>query len=84
MLAILSILLLFYLSQNNLITLLIAIEILLLTITIKIIYLGGYYDDIYGTIFSIVIILLAGAESAIGLSILVAYYRLRGTVGHTI
>ena len=46
--------------------------------------MGSVYDDIYGTIFSIVIIILAGAESAIGLSILVSYYRLRGKVGHTI
>lgn len=84
MFAIISILLLFYLSRNNLITLLIAIEILLLTITVKLIYIGGIYDDIYGTMFSIIIILLAGAESAIGLSILVSYYRLRGKITHTI
>ena len=84
MLALISILLLLYISQNNLITLLIAIEILLLTVTVKLIYMGSVYDDIYGTIFSIVIIILAGAESAIGLSILVSYYRLRGKVGHTI
>ena len=84
MLALISILLLFYISQNNLITLLIAIEILLLTVTVKLIYMGSVYDDIYGTIFSIVIIILAGAESALGLSILVSYYRLRGKVGHTI
>ncbi|YP_008475164.1 NADH dehydrogenase subunit 4L (mitochondrion) [Candida theae] len=84
MLALISILLLFYISQNNLITLLIAIEILLLTVTVKLIYMGSVYDDIYGTIFSIVIIILAGAESAIGLSILVSYYRLRGKVSHTI
>ena len=84
MLALISILLLFYISQNNLITLLIAIEILLLTVTVKLIYMGSVYDDIYETIFSIVIIILAGAESAIGLSILVSYYRLRGKVGHTI
>ena len=84
MLALISILLLFYISQNNLITLLIAIEILLLTVTVKLIYMCSVYDDIYGNIFSIVIIILAGAESAIGLSILVSYYRLRGKVGHTI
>ena len=84
MIAMLTTLLTFYVSQNNIITLLIAIEILLLTVTVKLIYMGSVYDDIYGTIFSIVIIILAGAESAIGLSILVSYYRLRGKVGHTI
>nr|SBT62508.1 Nad4L [Candida orthopsilosis]SBT62524.1 Nad4L [Candida orthopsilosis]SBT62540.1 Nad4L [Candida orthopsilosis]SBT62555.1 Nad4L [Candida orthopsilosis]SBT62571.1 Nad4L [Candida orthopsilosis] len=84
MLATISMLLLFYMSQNNTITLLIAIEMLLLTVTVKLMYMGSVYDDMYGTMFSIVIIILAGAESAMGLSILVSYYRLRGKVGHTI
>jgi NADH-ubiquinone oxidoreductase chain 4L len=80
MIAILTTLLTFYVSQNNIITLLIAIEILLLTITLKIIYIAGEYNDIEGTIYALFIIILAGAESAIGLSLLVSYYRLRGHV----
>nr|YP_003434130.1 NADH dehydrogenase subunit 4L [Candida maltosa]ABX10012.1 NADH dehydrogenase subunit 4L [Candida maltosa] len=84
MVAILTTLLTYYLSNNNLITLLIALEILLLTVTLKIINLSGYFDDAYATVYAIIIILLAGAESAIGLSLLVAYYRLRGTVGSSI
>lgn len=80
MIAILSTLLTFYVSQNNIITLLIAIEILLLTVTVKIIYIGSIFDDIQATIFALFIIILAGAESAIGLSLLVSYYRLRGKV----
>lgn len=80
MIAMFSTLLMFYVSQNNIITLLIAIEILLLTVTVKIIYLGGIFDDVQSTLFAIFIILLAGAESAIGLSLLVSYYRLRGKV----
>lgn len=80
MIAILSTLLTFYVSQNNIISLLIAIEILLLTVTVKIIYIGSIYDDIQATIFALFIIILAGAESAIGLSLLVSYYRLRGKV----
>ncbi|YP_004021591.1 Nad4Lp (mitochondrion) [Candida jiufengensis] len=84
MLATMSMLLLFYMSQNNLITLLMAMEMLLLTVTVKLIYMGGVYDDMYGTMFSLVMIMLAGAESAMGLSMLVSYYRLRGKVGHTI
>lgn len=70
----------FYISQNNIITLLISIEILLLTVTVKIIYIGGIYDDVQATIYALIIIILAGAESAIGLSLLVSYYRLRGKV----
>lgn len=80
MVAMLTTILTFYVSQNNIITLLISIEILLLTVTVKIIYVGGIYDDVQSTIYAIIIIILAGAESAIGLSLLVSYYRLRGKV----
>lgn len=82
MLAMITTLLTFYVSQNNIITLLIAIEILLLTVTVKIIYVGSIFNDIEGTIFALFIIILAGAESAIGLSLLVSYYRLRGQVSN--
>lgn len=82
MIAVLTTLITFYISQNNIITLLIAIEILLLTITVKIIYIGGQYNDIESTIYALYIIILAGAESAIGLSLLVSYYRLRGKVSN--
>ena len=82
MIAILTTLLTLYVSQNNIITLLIAIEILLLTVTVKIIYIGGQFNDVESTLYAIFIIILAGAESAIGLSLLVSYYRLRGKVSN--
>jgi NADH-ubiquinone oxidoreductase chain 4L len=82
MIAMLTTLITFYISQNNIITLLIGIEILLLTVTVKIIYIGGIYDDVQATLYALYIIILAGAESAIGLSLLVSYYRLRGKVSN--
>ncbi len=82
MIAMLTTLITFYMSQNNIITLLIGIEILLLTVTVKIIYIGGIYDDVEATLYALYIIILAGAESAIGLSLLVSYYRLRGKVSN--
>jgi NADH-ubiquinone oxidoreductase chain 4L len=82
MIAMLTTLLTFYVSQNNIITLLIAIEILLLTVTVKIIYIGGQFNDVESTLYAIFIIILAGAESAIGLSLLVSYYRLRVKVSN--
>lgn len=84
MIALLTTLITFYLSHNNIISLLIGIEILLLTVTLHILYIGALYNDINGTIFTIIIIILAGAESAIGLSLLVSYYRLRGKVTNII
>nr|YP_009935198.1 Nad4L [Metschnikowia hawaiiana]QNS23081.1 Nad4L [Metschnikowia hawaiiana] len=80
MMAMLSTLLTFYVSQNNMMTLLMAMEMLLLTVTVKMMYMGGMYDDMQATMFALFIMILAGAESAIGLSLLVSYYRLRGKV----
>nr|YP_009918663.1 Nad4L [Metschnikowia colocasiae]QMJ95699.1 Nad4L [Metschnikowia colocasiae] len=80
MIAILSTLLTFYVSQNNIITLLIAMEMLLLTVTVKMMYMGNMYDDMQATMFALFMMILAGAESAMGLSLLVSYYRLRGKV----
>ena len=62
---------------------LISIEIMLLSITILILLNSLHFDDSIGQIFGIFIIALAGAESAIGLSILVAYYRLNGHISLT-
>src|SRR5690606_37590414 len=70
----------FVLNRKNIVLMLISIEIILLSITFLILLNSIYFDDIVGQIFSVYIISIAGAESAIGLAILVAYYRLRGTV----
>jgi NADH-ubiquinone oxidoreductase chain 4L len=53
---------------------------MLLAITLLVIMSSFSFDDILGQTFSVYIIAIAGAESAIGLGILVAYYRLRGSI----
>jgi NADH-ubiquinone oxidoreductase chain 4L len=70
----------FVLNRKNIILMLISIEIMLLGITFYILLGSLSIDDILGQTYSIYIISVAGAESAIGLGILVAYYRLRGSV----
>src|ERR1700712_1127772 len=70
----------FILNRRNLILMIISIEIMLLAVTILILISSFTFDDNMGQTFSIYIISIAGAESVIGLSILVAYYRLRGTI----
>ena len=70
----------FVLNRKNIILMLISIEIMLLSVTLIIIISSFKFDDIIAQIFSIYIIAIAGAESAIGLGILVAYYRLRGSI----
>lgn len=70
----------FILNRKNLILILIAIEIILLAVTLFILISSYHFDDILGQTFGIYILAIAGAESAIGLGIVVAYYRLRGNI----
>ena len=70
----------FVLNKKNIILLLISIEILLLSVTFLILLSALGFDDILGQTFSVYVISIAGAESAIGLGILVAFYRLRGSI----
>ena len=66
----------FILNRKNIILMIIAIEIMLLAVTLLILISSFSFDDGIGQTFSIFIISIAGAESVIGLSILVAFYRL--------
>lgn len=70
----------FVLNRKNIILMLIAIEIMLLGATLFILLGSLNIDDIFGQVYAVYIISVAGAESAIGLGILVAYYRLRGSI----
>ena len=70
----------FVLNRKNIILMLISIEIMLLAITFLILVSSLNFDDILGQVYAIYIIAIAGAESAIGLGILVAFYRLRGSI----
>ena len=70
----------FILNRKNIILMLISIEIMLLAVTLLLILSSFSFDDILGQTHGINIIAIAGAESAIGLGILVAYYRLRGSI----
>jgi len=70
----------FVLNRKNIILMLISIEIMLLSITLLILISSVSFDDIMGQVYAVYIISIAGAESAIGLGILVSYYRLRGSI----
>jgi len=73
----------FILNRKNIILLLISLEIMLLAITLLFLITSYNFDDNIGQIFGIYIIAIAGAESVIGLSILIAYYRLKGSISLT-
>ena len=57
-----------------------SIELMLLAININFVIFSVYLDDITGQVFALFILTIAAAESAIGLAILVVYYRIRGII----
>jgi NADH-quinone oxidoreductase subunit K len=67
-----------FVVRKNIIILLVALELLLLAINFNFIFFAVYMDDFGGQIFSMFILTVAAAESAIGLGLLVIFYRLRG------
>ena len=69
-----------YNQTYNLIMILIAIELLILCLVIILINLSYIFDDILGNLLSILLLPLSGAESALGLMILIQYYPIRGSL----
>jgi NADH-quinone oxidoreductase subunit K len=69
-----------FINRKNLLTIIICIELILLSINFNLLLSAFYLDDILGEIFVIMVLTVASAESSIGLAILIVYYRLRGTI----
>ena len=69
------------LNRKNIIIMLMSIELMLLAINLSLIAYGVHIDDVVGQMLALFVITVAAAESAIGLAILVAYFRVRGTIG---
>jgi NADH-quinone oxidoreductase subunit K len=66
--------------RSNLLIILMSIELMLFSISLNFIGFSAYFDDLLGQLFALFILSVAAAESAIGLAILVVYYRLRGVL----
>lgn len=69
-----------FVLRRNIIMLLISIELLLLAVNLAFIFFSVLLDDLSGQLFSLFILTVAGGESAIGLAILVSFYRLQGVI----
>lgn len=67
-------------NRSNIIIVLMCIEIMLLSVNLNFLILSIYLDDTAGQVFSLLILTVAAGESAIGLSILILYYRIRGNI----
>lgn len=68
------------LNRNNIIMIMLAIEIILLSINLNFALLSIYLDDIIGQIFVIFILTIAAAESAIGLSLITCLFQLKNSI----
>jgi len=66
--------------RKHVIMLLVSLELMLLAINMNLFIFSAYLDDIFGQFFSLFVLTVAAAESAVGLAILLVYYRLRGTI----
>jgi len=67
-------------NRTNILIILMCIEIVLLSVNLNFVIISIYMDDFLGQIFSIFVLTVAAAESAIGLAILILYYRIRNVI----
>lgn len=69
-----------FINRKNIITILMSVELILLSVNINLVAFSVYLGDLTGQIFAIFVLTVAAAEAAIGLAILVVYYRNRGSI----
>jgi NADH-quinone oxidoreductase subunit K len=67
-------------NRRSILIVLMCVELILLSVNLNFILISVYLDDFYGQIFSLFVLTIAAAESAIGLAILILYYRIRGDI----
>ena len=69
-----------FLNRKNVITILMAIELILLSVNINLVAFSAFLHDLTGQIFAMFVLTVAAGEAAIGLAILVIYFRGRGSI----
>ena len=69
-----------FLNRKNVIVILMSIELILLSVNINLVAFSAYLGDLTGQVFTMFVLTVAAAEAAIGLAILVCFFRNRGTI----
>ena len=69
-----------FLNRKNVIIILMSVELILLSVNINIVTFSALLGDLFGQVFVMFVLTVAAAESAIGLAILVVYFRNRGSI----
>jgi NADH-quinone oxidoreductase subunit K len=69
-----------FLNRKNVIIILMSIELMLLAVNINLVSFSSFLGDIVGQVYALFVLTVAAAEAAIGLAILVVFYRNRGSI----
>ena len=69
-----------FLNRKNVIIILMSIELILLSVSINFVTFSAFLGDLFGQVFVMFVLTVAAAESAIGLAILMVYFRNRGSI----
>ena len=69
-----------FINRKNIIIILMAIELILLAVNLNFVAFSAYLHDLVGQVFAMFVLTVAAGEAAIGLAILVIYFRSRGTI----
>jgi NADH-quinone oxidoreductase subunit K len=69
-----------FLNRKNIIVILMSVELILLAVNINFVAFSHFLGDLVGQVFALFVLTVAAAEAAIGLAILVVYFRNRGTI----
>jgi len=69
-----------FVNRKNVIIILMSVELILLSVNINLVAFSSYLGDMVGQVFTMFVLTVAAAEAAIGLAILVAYFRNRGSI----
>ena len=69
-----------FLNRKNVIVILMSVELILLSVNINLVAFSTFLNDLVGQVFALFILTVAAGEAAIGLAILVVYFRNRGTI----
>jgi NADH-quinone oxidoreductase subunit K len=69
-----------FINRKNVIVILMSIELILLSVNINLVAFSSFLGDLVGQVFALLVLTVAAAEAAIGLAILVAYFRNRASI----
>ena len=69
-----------FLNRKNVIIILMSVELILLAVNINLVSFSAFLGDLVGQVFALIVLTVAAAEAAIGLAILVVFYRNRGSI----